>query len=180
MQASQVLDFWFVQHGPEDWFMGGETFDARCAEKLSDIHAKATKGELWDWRDFVEGRIAEIVLLDQLSRQLHRGDAKAFASDPMALALAQEMVRAGMDRGLSTNERLFIYLPFEHAESLAMQKESVRLFTELGDEGYLDYAVKHLEVIEKFGRFPFRNAALGRTSTPDEIDYMTEREGLGF
>jgi uncharacterized protein (DUF924 family) len=180
MQASEVLDFWFVQHGPEDWFMGGETFDDRCAENLTDIHAKAIKGELWDWRDSVEGRIAEIVLLDQLSRQLNRGKAEAFASDPMALALAQEMVRAGMDRGLSTNERLFIYLPFEHAESMAMQKESVRLFTDLGDEGYLDYAEKHLEVIEKFGRFPFRNEALGRQSTPDEIDYISEREGKGF
>lgn len=179
MQPSDVLDFWFVEHGPEDWFAGDAEFDARCAQ-LSDIHASAVRGELWDWRRTVKGRVAEIILLDQLSRQLHRGDARAFAADPMALALAQEVVYGGLDADLSIPERVFVYMPFEHAESALVQAESVRLFTALGDDAFLPYALEHRDTIARFGRFPFRNAALGRTSTPEETAYMAEREGKAY
>ena len=180
MQPSEVLDFWFVEHGPGDWYSGDPEFDARCAARLSDVHARAVKGELWDWRQTARGRVAEIILLDQLSRQLHRGDAKAFAADLMALALSQEVVHGRLDAGLSITERLFVYMPFQHAESALVQEESVRLFTALGDDDYLPYALEHRDTIARFGRFPFRNAALGRTSTPEEIAYMKERDGKAY
>ncbi len=180
MEASDVLDFWVVEHGPEDWYSGDPEFDARCAARLSGVHRQAVRGELWEWRHTVQGRLAEIILLDQLSRQLHRGDAQAFAADPMALALAQEVVYRGLDAELSINEKLFVFMPFQHAESLIVQEESVRLFRSLGNDDYLPYAIEHHEAIARFGRFPFRNAALGRKSTPEEIAYMTEREGQAY
>src|SRR5690606_22853687 len=119
--------------------------------------------------------LAEIILLDQFSRQLHRNSPRAFASDLMAVALAQEVVASGRDRELTEDQRAFLYLPFEHAESLVLQDESVRLFSDLGQPDYLDYAVGHRDVIARFGRFPMRNAALGRTSTPEELDYIASR-----
>lgn len=180
MQAQDVLDFWFVEHGPDDWYSGDPEFDARCAARLSDVHAQAVRGELWQWRQTAKGRLAEIILLDQLSRQLHRGDAIAFATDPMALALAQEVVYRGLDSELSINEKLFVFMPFQHSESLIVQEESVRLFRSLGNDDYLPYAVEHYDTIARFGRFPFRNAALGRTSTSEEIAYIKEREGQAY
>lgn len=175
MNARDVLDFWFTKNGPQDWFGGDSAFDERCASVLGPIHARAVKSELWDWRRTPEGRVAEIILLDQLSRQLFRGRPEAFASDTMALALAQEMVMRGKDSGLSKNERLFVYMPFQHAESLPVQEESLRLFGSLGDDDLLKYAQGHHDTIVRFGRFPKRNAALGRASTPQEEAYIAER-----
>lgn len=180
MQPSDILDFWFVEHGPKDWYSGDPEFDARCAARLSDVYDKAVKGELWEWRASAQGRVAEIIVLDQLSRQLHRGDAKAFAADLMALALAQEIVHSGRDAELSINEKLFAYMPFQHAESGMIQEESVKLFRSLGNDDYLPYAIEHRDIIARFGRFPLRNAALGRASTPEEIAYMKEREGKAY
>ena len=180
MQPKDVLDFWFVEHGPQDWYSGDPDFDARCAARLSDIHAQAVRSELWTWRETIEGRVAVLILLDQLSRQLHRGDAQAFASDTMALALAQEIVSQGLDGQLDTNHKLFVYMPYQHAESAIIQQESVRLFKSLGNDDYLPYAIEHHDIIARFGRFPLRNAALGRPSTPEEIAYMKEREGKAY
>ncbi len=178
--SEEVLKFWFEDHGSEDWFMGGDEFDAKCHAELGEIHAKAVKGELWAWRTSARGRLAEIILLDQLSRQLHRGSAKAFASDTTALVLAQEMISAGLDKELSVNERAFVYLPFEHSESLHNQTMSVKLFAALGDENFLQYANDHRDIIGKFGRFPMRNAALGREATPEEAAYIADRDGKAF
>ncbi len=175
MQPKDVLDFWFVEHGPEDWYSGDPQFDRKCAERLSAIHARAVRSELWRWRESAQGRLAEIILLDQLSRQLFRGRPEAFASDTMALALAQEAIAQGCDRQLDIHGRLFLYMPFQHAESPVIQEESVRLFRALGDDDYLPYAIEHHEIIEKFGRFPLRNKALGRQSTPEEIAYIEGR-----
>lgn len=180
MQPSEVLDFWFVEHGPEDWYSGDPEFDARCAARLADVHQQAVRGELWAWRETAHGRLAEIILLDQLSRQLHRGDAASFAADHMALALAQEVVYRGLADELTINEKLFVFMPFQHAESAVIQEESVRLFRSLGNDDYLPYAIEHRDIIARFGRFPFRNAALGRTSSPEEIAYMKEREGQAY
>lgn len=174
MKAEDVLNFWFVEHGADDWYSGDPEFDARCAARLSDIHARAVRSELWQWRRTVEGRVAEIILLDQLSRQLNRGDARAYASDTMALALAQEVVLQGMDADLPVEMKLFVYMPYQHAESLPVQEESVRLFEALGADEYLPYAIEHRDVIAQFGRFPKRNAVLGRQSTPEELAYIEE------
>src|SRR5690606_7654012 len=143
MTADAVLTFWFEDHGREDWFAGGAAFDAECAERFGATHEKAARAELWHWRETPGGRLAEIILLDQFSRQLHRNSPRAFACDLMAVALAQEVVAKGHDREMTLDQRAFLYLPFEHAESLVLQDESVRLYTELGEPGYLDYAVRH-------------------------------------
>ena len=137
-------------------------------------------GEAWGWRSSAEGRLAEVIVLDQFSRQLHRGSAEAFAQDKMALVLAQEAIAAGADMALDPVRRAFFYLPFMHAESLVIQDEGVRLYEALGKADQLEFMHKHRAVIEQFGRFPFRNAALGRASTAAEIAYMAEQGDRAF
>jgi len=170
--AEDVLHFWFVQHGPDDWFAGKPEFDAEIAKAFSQTHAHVAKSEGWEWRATPKGRLAEIIVLDQFSRQLFRSQPEAFAQDRMALVLAQEMVGQGLDMRFEQPQRGFIYLPFMHAESAAIQSASVRLYEALGDEDQLSFAVEHRKVIERFGRFPFRNKALGRVSTEEEREYM--------
>ncbi|WP_404406466.1 DUF924 family protein [Pelagibacterium halotolerans] len=180
MQAKEVLEFWFERHGPDDWFGGDGDFDDACREALSGVHAKAVRAELWAWRETPEGRLAEIILLDQLSRQLYRGQPQAFSSDTMAVSLAQEIVYRGLDEGFTEHQKLFVYMPFQHAESLPIQEEAVRLFRSLGNDDLLQYALDHRDVIVRFGRFPKRNAALGRASTPEEEAYIAERSESVF
>lgn len=180
MGPTEVLAFWFERHGFKDWFGGDAAFDRKCRDELAGVHERAVRGELWTWRETPRGRLAEIILLDQLSRQLHRGSARAFASDTMALALAQEIVYRGLDAEFSTAEKTFALMPFEHSESREVQEESVRLFTALGDDDLLQYARDHHDIIMRFGRFPKRNAALGRPSTPDEDAYIVERSDEAF
>ncbi len=170
-----VLHFWFTEHGPDDWFAGKAAFDAAVIARFTETQRRAAACEFWRWRETPEGRLAEIIVLDQFSRQIHRGTAAAFASDPLALALAQEAVRTGDDMRLDAQRRLFLYMPYMHSESLAVHEEAVRLFTALGLAENLDFEMKHRDIIARFGRFPMRNAALGRESTPDEIAYMAER-----
>jgi uncharacterized protein (DUF924 family) len=177
MQAPEdVLKFWFEDHGHEDWFGGKPEFDAKLKAQFGATHERIAAGEGYAWRNTPAGRLAEIVVLDQFSRQLYRGQPKAFASDGMALVLAQEFVAQGLDQALEPMRRMFVYLPYEHSESLAMQLHSVRLFQALGDENAIKFARAHLEVIQRFGRFPKRNAALGRESTPEELAYMASGE----
>ena len=174
-----VLRFWFVEHGQDDWFGGKPEFDQLLAEQFGQTHAAAARGEAWRWRQVPEGRLAEIIVLDQFSRQLHRDSARAFAQDTMALVLAQEAIAAGADRAISRDRRMFLFMPFLHAESLVIQEEGIRHFRQL-DEEMMQYAVGHRDVIARFGRFPFRNAALGRQSTAEELAYMAEQGERGF
>jgi uncharacterized protein (DUF924 family) len=178
--AEDVLRFWFVEHGPDDWFGGKAEFDAALAAEFAETHARVARGEAWQWRATPAGRLAEIIVLDQFSRQLYRGSPKAFAQDAMALVLAQEMIGQGLDTAMSLFERMFILLPFMHSESIVIQAESMRLHEALGDEKGLDFATKHRDCVAKFGRYPFRNKALGRESTPDEVAYMEEVGKRGF
>lgn len=180
MQGPEALiQFWFVEHGQDDWFAGEPEFDAKC-DRFADLHAQVARGEAWEWRATPEGRLAELVLLDQFSRQLHRGSAEAFAQDKMALALAQEAIAAGADDAVPRDWASFFYMPFMHAESLIIQNEGVRLFELHGDENSLQFMIDHRDTIARFGRFPFRNAALGRKSTPDELAYMEQQDGRAF
>lgn len=176
--AQDLLKFWFEDHGQDDWFAAKPEFDAACAEAFAETHAAVARGEAWSWRSTPEGRLAEIIVLDQLSRQLFRGQAEAFASDRMALALAQEAVGGGHHNFLPPPRRVFMLMPFMHSESPLVQRESVRLFTALGLEETLTFARQHAGVIERFGRFPRRNAALGRTSTPEEEAYIISTQGM--
>lgn len=177
--AQDVLDFWFVQHGEEDWFGGKPEFDAALAERFAETHPRVALGEAWHWRETPEGRLAELIVLDQFSRQLHRGSPDAFAQDTMATALAQEAVRAGADQAISMDRRMFLFMPFMHAESLVIQEEGVRHFEQFGAD-MLKFMTDHRDTIARFGRFPFRNKALGRASTSEELAYMAERGGSMF
>ncbi len=181
---SDVLDFWFGGDrsvARSEWFQKSDAFDAACA-RFADARAAAMRGELDGWAATPDGMLALILLLDQFSRNLHRGSKEAFAADPRALALARSAIDRGFDTGMGPRERMFLYLPFEHSENMDDQDLSVRLFEALrpalGDNS-VDYAERHRDVIRRFGRFPHRNAALGRASTPAEEDYLAQ-PGAGF
>lgn len=188
-QAHAVLDCWFgapdapgfgAEH--KRWFSRDEAFDAMLRERfgaLIDAANDATDATLDHWQDTAPGALALIVVLDQFSRNCHRGTPRAFAGDQKALRVAQRMIARGADRLLPTaHHRAFAYLPFEHDETLASQHESLRLFKQLeaepGGESYYRFAVRHAKVIERFGRFPHRNAVLGRSSTTEEIAFLRE------
>ncbi len=172
MDPRDVVDFWFEEATPEQHFAKDAAFDAQIREKFADLHAMAARAELTAWRDSPDGRLAEIIVLDQFSRNLFRDDARAFASDGMALVLGQEAVRAGADRELPAPRRLFLYTPFMHSESRAIHVEAERLFRQPGLERNHAYELKHKAIIDRFGRYPHRNAALGRASTTAELAFL--------
>jgi len=183
--AQAVLDFWFGGGGIRDeWFRKDAAFDALIAERFGRLIDRAVSGELRDWQRDPESALARIVLLDQFTRNVHRNSPRAFAGDALALAAAREMVASGQDRELPPERRAFVYMPFEHAEDLAAQDEAVRLFTALAAESpehrdSLDYAQRHRAIVARFGRFPHRNAALGRVSTAEEAAFL-QQPGSGF
>jgi uncharacterized protein (DUF924 family) len=176
--AEDVLRFWFVDHGEKDWFGGKPEFDAELAEAFTDTHAAVARGEAWWWRQSPAGRLAEIIVLDQFSRQLFRNRGEAFATDGMALVLAQEAVATGDYRALEPRRRTFILMPYMHSESAVIHQEAVRLFTELGNPDNLKFELMHRDIISRFGRYPRRNAALGRISTPEEEAYISSEERM--
>lgn len=184
--AQQVLDFWFgaagsAEHGQarKFWFEKNEATDRDIRQRFGASMERALRGELAAWAGQASSALAQIVLLDQFTRNSFRDTARAFAGDARALAAASAMVGARQDEALLPVQRAFVYLPFEHAEGLAMQDEAVRLFTRLVAtapelQGMLDYAHKHREVIARFGRFPHRNVALGRHSTAEEEAFLLQ------
>ncbi|SEQ55034.1 Uncharacterized conserved protein, DUF924 family [Devosia sp. YR412] len=169
--ADDVLRFWFAEHTKDDWFGGKAEFDAELAAQFAETHAAVARAEAWEWRTTPEGRLAEIIVLDQFSRQLHRGSAEAFAQDKMATALTQEAIAVGADQAIAMERRMFLFMPFMHAESLVIQEEGVKHFEQFGPD-MLKFMTGHRDCIAKFGRFPFRNKALGRESTAAEVAYM--------
>lgn len=179
MTAADVLSFWFEETSPAQWWAKSDDFDRRIEARFGILHAAAMRGELYGWRDGAAGRLAEIIVLDQFSRNIHRGLPAAFAGDGMALVLAQEAVAAGLDRGLAAARRAFLYLPFMHSESLLIQSLAIRLFSAPGMEKNLDFALRHRAIIERFGRYPHRNAILGRPSTAAELEFL-ETPGSAF
>jgi uncharacterized protein (DUF924 family) len=174
MQVKDILSFWFDELSDKQHFAKDEKLDALIGGYFSGVHREATRGELFDWRDTAEGRLAEIIVLDQFSRNLFRDRPQAFAWDGMALALAQEAVRAGADQLLPVKQRVFLYMPFMHSESLRMHVIAERLFSQPGLEFNLEFELKHKAIIERFGRFPHRNAALGRISTAEETAFLSQ------
>jgi uncharacterized protein (DUF924 family) len=179
MTPDEVLDFWFEGDPAawrEVWFRSHAGFDTLC-ERFAEALREAKAGQLDAWAASPRGVLALIILLDQFSRNLHRGSAEAFAADAKARGVARAAIARRLDQTLGPIERMFVYLPFEHSEDLADQDEGMRLFDTLrealGDET-IRHAEEHRSTIRRFGRFPYRNAALGRTSTPDELDYLAE------
>jgi uncharacterized protein (DUF924 family) len=179
---SDVLDFWFCdgRHGyREIWFQRDDSFDAGIRARFGELVVPAREGRLDAWADTPEGALALTLVLDQFPRNLLRGSPEAFASDPHALALARRVIRERIDLGMTPTERGFLYLPFEHAESMEAQNESVVAFEGLRDfpqsaepGGTIDFAWRHWHLIRRYGRFPHRNAVLGRESTPAELAYL--------
>ena len=169
-----VLEWWFDEATRPSWFERSDAYDQAVAERLGGLHERARAGALDGWAVTPHGLLALVILLDQVPRNIHRGTPEAFATDAKALALARLGVDRGFDRDMGPDERLFLYLPFEHAEDLADQERSVALFRALGDPTYLDYAIRHREVIARFGRFPHRNVILGRASTAAERQFLEE------
>ena len=178
MEPATVLSFWFEELEPAARFRRSDAVDATIRERFLDTLRAATAGELWQWRATPSGRCAEIIVLDQFSRNLFRGSPRAFAQDPMALALAQEAVASGDDLRMDDDQRYFTYMPYMHSESLVVHGEALRLFTALGNATALHYEQRHREEIERFGRYPGRNAALGRESTDAEAAWLAA--GGGF
>ena len=176
---SEILRFWFEEIDPAKWWAKDDAFDKLISRRFAEVHARATRCELFEWRAEPRGRLAEIIVLDQFSRNMFRGSPLAFASDALALALAQEAIAAKADEALNPTERSFLYLPFMHSESLRIHEMALALYRKNGNPGNLDFEIRHKHIIEKFGRYPHRNAILGRQSTDAEIEFL-KQPGSGF
>jgi len=172
-EAERVLLFWFEELTPEQWWRDS-TLDQRVAARFLDLYHRLRRAAPADWRASPRGMLAAVLVLDQFPRNMFRGTAAAFATDARARALADQAVGRGFDRGLSVDEKLFLYLPFEHSEDAADQARAVSLIGALGNPQYTEFAKQHQAVIERFGRFPQRNAALVRVSTPEEEAFLAE------
>jgi len=174
MTAEEICQFWFDEIDHSSWFKKNPEFDRHLKDRFGALLEQAKRDELDHWCNCANGYLGLIILLDQFSRNIHRDSAEAFAADAKALQLALEVVDKGLDKELSLEQRSFAYLPFRHAEDLAMQKIGLDKTRELNAAGYGSdrYAINHLSVIELFGRFPYRNKALGRSNTPEEEAYL--------
>lgn len=172
MRSDEVLKFWFEDLNQKDWFAKNPELDEKIRLHFGNIHRQAAMGELDGWRGSAHGRLAEILILDQFSRNIYRDDARAFAWDGMALVLAQEIVHLRLDGELDVSEKAFAYMPFMHSESRAIHEKAVQLFSQPGLEFNLRFEIRHKEIIDRFGRYPHRNASLGRKSTNEEIAFL--------
>ena len=170
----EIIDFWFAEIEPKQWWQKDEDFDLMVQARFGKSHDQASAGELFQWRETALGSLAEVIILDQFSRNIYREKPEAFASDPMALALAQVAIAKGLDSELSETHRAFLYMPFMHSESPLIHDEAIKLFESLGDPNKLDFERKHKAIIDRFGRYPHRNKTLGRQSTPEEIRFLKQ------
>lgn len=175
---TQVLSFWFEEIEPRKWFTSSARFDRQLRERFLPLLQAAAAAELSDWRSSHAGRLAEIIVLDQFSRNIYRGTAQAFAQDPMALALAQEAVAAGALLSLPPDQRHFLLLPYMHSESPVIHRIAEPLFRDYAPAGH-PHEVQHRAIIDRFGRYPHRNNILGRTSTAQEREFL-QQPGSGF
>ena len=178
--APGVLRFWFEELGPSDWFKKSEAADAEITARFEELHRDISGAPIEALLADRDAALAAVIVLDQFARNMFRGKPESFATDAKALDLARRAIELSYDdRDLPVDWRVFFYLPFEHSEELADQHRAVELISALGNAEYTKYAIAHLDVIERFGRFPHRNAILGRTSTPEEAAYLAE-PGSGF
>jgi uncharacterized protein (DUF924 family) len=171
-----VLVFWFETLSPADWFKKDEKLDKAITTRFFPIHQQAVSGELSEWRDSAKGALAEVIILDQFSRNIFRDKKEAFAFDGMALALSQVAIDKKQHEALTLKERAFLYMPFMHSESLLIHAKALLLFSEKGLENNLTFEKQHHDIIKRFGRYPHRNAILNRNSTEEEIDFLKTKE----
>jgi len=179
MQTKDIIHFWFEELTDKQRFAKDEALDAAMRVRFGATVQAAAQGELFEWRSTARGRLAEILVLDQFSRNIYRGTPAAFAQDPQALLLAQELVASGQDMTLPLEQRSFAYMPYMHSESLAIHEQAVQLFSQPGMEGTLAFELRHKAIIAQFGRYPHRNAILGRASTVQEQVFL-EQPGSSF
>lgn len=172
--VDRVIRFWFEEIKPEQWWKKDPELDRDIETRFGVTHCAAVQGELEPWRESPEGRLAEIIVLDQFSRNIHRDTPLAFANDITALVLAQEAVRTGADRVVEFEKRLFFYMPFMHSESALIHERAMELFGQPGAEFNYEFELKHKAIIDRFGRYPHRNAILGRESTTEEIEFLKQ------
>lgn len=172
MQAEDILHFWFEELSPAQHFAQEDAIDAMIRVRFGPIWQAAQHCELWEWRATPQGRLAEIVVLDQFSRHIHRGTPLAFAQDAQALALAQELVAGRHDQALAPAQRAFAYMPYMHSESALIHEQAVALFSQPGQEDNLRFEHAHKAIIDRFSRYPHRNAILGRSSTAEELAFL--------
>ena len=179
MQPQSILHFWFTELTPMDHFAKDAALDEAIRSRFGATLEAAAQCELFAWRATPEGRLAEVLVLDQFSRNVYRDTARAFAQDALALALAQELVASGHDRSLPLAQRSFVYMPYMHSESALVHAQAALLFAQPGLEDTLRFELRHKEIIDHFGRYPHRNALLGRESTTEELAFLSE-PGSGF
>lgn len=173
-KSSEIIKFWFEELNPKQWFISSEELDYRIYKQFGEIHEAAANGELEAWRQTPAESLAEIIILDQFSRNIYRGKPAAFKNDLGALVLAQEALSKGFPKKVETLKRSFFYMPFMHSESLKIHQTAVKLFNEPGMEENFEYEIKHKQIIERFGRYPHRNEILGRNSTDEEIEFLSQ------
>ncbi len=174
MQPQSILHFWFEELTAKQHFVKDAALDETIRARFGDLLAAAARCELFGWRATAEGRLAEIIVLDQFSRNVYRDTPRAFAQDALALVLAQELVASGLDRSLPVAQRIFAYMPYMHSESALVHAQAVALFSQPGMEDNLDYERRHKAIIDRFGRYPHRNLILGRSSSAEEMAFLSE------
>jgi uncharacterized protein (DUF924 family) len=174
MQAHHIIHFWFNELNDKQHFAKDAALDEAIRTRFGTTLAAAARCELFEWRTTAEGRLAEIIVLDQFSRNVYRDTPGAFAQDSLALGLAQELVASGQDSALSPAQRRFAYMPYMHSESALVHAQAVKLFAQPGLSDALSFELRHQAIIARFGRFPHRNALLGRASTAEEIAFLNE------
>ncbi|MEM7358513.1 MAG: DUF924 family protein [Pseudomonadota bacterium] len=176
---ADILGFWFDVIDPVKWWEKDTDFDQLIKDRFGAIYVQAFQCELFEWRQSAAGRLAEVIVLDQFSRNMFRDTPEAFAADPMALALAQEAVATGADLELDDQYRAFLYMPYMHSESLLIHEIAVQLFGQMEKRDNLEFELQHKVIIERFGRYPHRNKILGRRSTEEEEGFL-QQPGSGF
>jgi len=174
MTPQDILNFWFEELTAKQHFVKDAALDALIRTRFGTTLEAAVRCELWAWRTTPQGRLAEVLVLDQFSRNVYRDTPRAFAQDALALVLAQELVATGQDQSLPAEQRVFAYMPYMHSESALVHGQAVALFSQPGMEGNLDFELRHQAIIARFGRYPHRNAILGRTSSANELAFLSE------
>lgn len=174
-----ILNFWFEEIKPSQWWVKDAEFDALIAKRFGDLHQQAARCELYTWRQSARGRLAEVIVLDQFSRNIYRDTPLAFASDKLALALSQEAIASKADKELSPIENSFLYMPFMHSESASIHTIAADLYKNNGIESNYNFELKHKVIIDQFGRYPHRNKILGRESTAEELVFL-DQPGSSF
>ena len=174
MQPHSILHFWFTELTPKQHYAKDAVLDEGIRTRFGATLEAAARCEFFAWRATPEGRLAEVLVLDQFSRNVYRDTARAFAQDALALALSQELVASGQDRSLPLAQRSFAYMPYMHSESVLVHAQAALLFAQPGMEDTLRFELRHKEIIDRFGRYPDRNALMGRSSTPEELVFLSE------